>query len=286
MGLTSEFEKTLSEKFIGTSERSSSKSILVERVLIPLLTKLSGVEDCEEICDEKLIGLSCAKPEDLEEIVSRLGFKVRIHSNSHFNLKSQYIVVSNHPTGPQDGIFMQKIFNHLGLRGKTMGDDIMSGVAQLKDSYIGISTRVNGKSRISQLRAVKKEISSGLSLGLFPAGSVSHFDFKNLRVKESEWHPGFIEMAKSNNLDILPVFIDTNLSVLYYFFKLVYSDISSLRLFKESRKFIDRNKGKHINIYIGNPIEIQALKSIKEDAKKIQDICENLKYQSYSEVKE
>ena len=282
MGLKTAFEKTLSEKFIGTSDRSSSKSILVERVLIPLLTKFSGVEDYEEICDEKLLGLSASKADDLEEIFNRLRFNVSIHSNTHTDLNAQYIIVSNHPTGPLEGIFIQKIFNQLGLRGKTMGDDIMSGVAQMKDAYLGISTRVNGKSRISQLRAIKKEISSGLSLGLFPAGSVSHFDFKNLRVKESEWHPGFIEMAKSNNLDILPVFIDTNLSVLYYFFKLVYSDISSLRLFKESRKFIDRNKGKYINIYIGNPIEISNLESTKENAFKIQEICENLKYQAYT----
>lgn len=284
MGLTAEFEKTLREKFVGDLNPQDKKSIAFERLILPLLSKISGVSLYQDRCDGILSGLSVAKPEDLEKILERLNFRVRVFSNP-CDLKKQYIIASNHPTGPLDGIFMQKIFNHLGLRGKTMGDDIMSGVEPMRDAYIGLSVRVNGKSRISQLRAVKKEIKSGLSLGLFPAASVSHYDFKGMRVKEYDWQPGFIEMAKSNNLDIVPVYISANLSFWHYFFKLVYPDISSLRLFRESIKFAERSAGNDINIYIGDPLSIENLESTEADAEKVQNICENLKYQKYTNIK-
>lgn len=284
MGLKIEFEKTMREKFIGDFvDPSSNKGIFLERVFLPLLAKISGVANYEKICDEKLSNLSVANPEDLNVIFKNLNLNSKIYLNK-FDLNKQYIVVCNHPTGPLDGLFIQKVFHILGIKGKLLGDDIMTGLKQMKDAYIGLSTRIGGKSRISQLRALKKEIKNGHSLALFPAGSVSHFDLKQKKICEYKWNLGFIEIAKSNNLDILPVYIDANLSVWHYFFKFIYSDIASLRLFRESKKFIDRNQGNYINIYIGNPIEVSDLDATKENASKIQNICENLKYQTYTHI--
>lgn len=282
MGLKSEFEKTLREKFIGNLDPHSSKSILFERIALPLLVKESGVKEYERVCEKSLSGLSVAKEEDLEVIFEKLNITTRFFSNCSQLPKNQCIIASNHPTGPLDGLFMQSVFNYLGLRGKTMGDDIMNGLPQMKDAYIGLSIRVNGKSRLSQLRNIKKEILGGLSLGLFPSGSVSQFDIKKGKVRDIKWNTGFIEMAKSNNLDIIPVYIDVKLSFWHYFFKAVYQDLASLRLFKEALKFIDENKGRCVDVYIGQPISIDSVEPTQEDALKIQHICENLKYQQYT----
>ena len=281
MSLSEEFTKTLSQKF-----KTGNKKIddIIDATLIKMLKNISGVEMYQDICDVTLKGLSVANPDDLNKIFERLEFKPVVYSNKIENIQKQYIVVSNHPTGPLEGIFIQKIFNHLGLRGKLMGDDIMSGVEQMRDAYIGLSIRVDGKSRITQLRTIKKEIKNGLSLALFPAASVSHFDINQMKICDYKWTPGFIEMAKSNNLDILPVYIDANLSVLHYIFKEIYEDISSLRLFRESKKFIDQNKGKTIELYIGQPISSKDLESNDECAKKIQEISENLMFQSYNTI--
>ena len=90
--------------------------------LIKLLKKISGVEMYQEICDSTLHGLSVANPSDLDKIFERLEIKPIVYWNPINNQQKQYIIVSNHPTGPLEGIFIQKIFNTLGLRGKTMGD--------------------------------------------------------------------------------------------------------------------------------------------------------------------
>lgn len=282
MSLSEEFEKTLFEKFKTGNEKIDP---IIKATLVKLLKNISGVDMYQKICDEMLYGLSVANPNDLDKIFERLGFKPVVYSNDIENMNKQYIVVSNHPTGPLEGIFIQKIFNTIGLRGKLMGDDIMSGVDQMKDAYIGLSIRVDGKSRIAQLRKIKKEILNGLSLALFPAGSVSHFSLKDKKITDYEWQPGFIEMAKSNNLDILPVYIDANLSIFHYLFKELYEDISSLRLFRESKMFIDRNNGKTVELYIGQPIKSSELESTLENAQKIKEICENLMFQSYKNIK-
>lgn len=281
MSLSEEFTKTLYQKFKTNNEKIN---LIIDATLIKLLKKISGVEMYQEICDSTLHGLSVANPSDLDKIFERLEIKPIVYWNPINNQQKQYIIVSNHPTGPLEGIFIQKIFNTLGLRGKTMGDDIMSGVEQMKDAYIGLSIRVGGKSRITQLRNIKKELLNGLSLALFPAASVSHFDLKEMKISDYPWESGFIEMAKSNNLDIIPVYIDANLSILHYIFKEVYEDISSLRLFRESKIFIDKNKGKTLELYIGQPISSKELESNSECAKKVQEICENLMFQSYTNI--
>jgi len=281
MSLSEEFEKTLFEKFKTGNEKLN---LIIKATLIKALKNISGVEMYQKICDEMLNGLLVTKPKDLDEIFERLQFKPIVYSNPIKDMNKQYIVVSNHPTGPLEGVFIQKIFNSIGLRGKLVGDDIMCGVDQMKDAYIGLSVRVDGKSRIAQLRAIKKEITNGLSLALFPSGSVSYFSLKDKKITDYEWQPGFIEMAKSNNLDILPVYIDANLSILHYIFKEIYSDISSLRLFRESLSFINRNSGKTIEFYIGQPIKLSELESTHEDAQKVKEICENLMFQSYSKI--
>lgn len=282
MSLSEEFEKTLFEKFKTGNEKLDH---IIKATLIKLLKNISGVDMYQKICDETFCGLSITNSNDLDKIFERLKFKPVVYSNDIENMNKQYIVVSNHPTGPLEGIFIQKIFDTIGLQGKLMGDDVMSGVHQMKDVYIGLSIRSDGKSRIAQLRKIKKEILNGFSLALFPAGAVSHFSLKDKKITDYEWQPGFIEMAKSNNLDILPIYIDANLSIFHYLFKELYEDISSLRLFRESKMFVDRNNGKTVELYIGQPIKSSELESTFEDAQKIKEICENLMFQSYKNIK-
>ena len=286
MSLTQAFTKTLSEAIASPNQKLNT---YIDKYIVPILKNISGVEHYEEYSKNILNGLSAAKEDDLNEIFKRLGFGTRIFSNLdlNFDKNKKYMIVSNHPTGPIEGLFIQKVFHNLGIRGKLIGDDIMSGVEQMKDCYLGLSIRVDGKSRIGQLRNIKKEVSSGTNLAIFPAGSVSKFSFEERKVIEFPWNIGFIELAKSNNLDIIPIYINASLSPLHYLLKSnsKIENLSSLRLFRESFLFVNRNKNKKIDIYIGNPIDIQSLEVDDISAKKIQNICENLMFQSYNFIK-
>jgi putative hemolysin len=282
MSLSEQFEKILFEKFKTDNDKFND---IIKITLIKLLKNISGVDLYEKICTDVADNLSVANQQHLDIIFENLNIKPVIYSNEIENKNKQYLIVSNHPTGPLDGIFVQKILGALDLHGKIVGDDIMAGLEQLKDAYIGLSIRDDGKSKIAQLRRIKREILNGCSIVLFPAGSVSHFSIKEKRITDYEWQTGFIHIAKSNNLDIIPVYIDSNLSILHYIFKEIYSDLSSLRLFRESISFIKKNSGKSIEFYIGQPIKSSDLQPTLEDAQKVKEICENLMFQSYKNIK-
>jgi 1-acyl-sn-glycerol-3-phosphate acyltransferase len=279
MSLSKKFENVIFEKF-------KTKNEILDNTLIKFicfaLKNISGVENFENFCKTKFKNLNVS--ENIDDIFRALEIKPYVYYNDIENLKNQYIIVSNHPTGPMDGIFIPKVFNLFNLKGKILGDDIMTGMDHMKDSYMGLSLRLEGKSRITQLRNLKKEILNGSTLGIFPAGSVSHFDVKRKQICDNEWNPGFIDIAKSNNLDILPVYIDANLSILHYIFKYIYDDIASLRLFKEASSFVEKNKGKTIEIYVGSPISVSTLEPTDENAQKIKEICENLMFQNYTKI--
>lgn len=281
MSLSVQFEKILFEKFKTGNEKLDP---IIKATLIKALKSISGVDLYEKICDNVAYNLSIANQDHLKIIFEKLKIKPVVYLNEIENKNKQYLIVSNHPTGPLDGVFVQKILGSLDLQGKIVGDDIMAGLDQLKDGYIGLSIRSDGKSKIAQLRKLKKEILNGFSIVLFPAGSVSHFSIKEKRITDYDWEPGFIHIAKSNNLDIIPVYIDSNLSIFHYIFKEIYADLSSLRLFRESISFINRNSGKTIEFYVGQPIKSNEIEPTTEDAQKIKEICENLMFQSYNKI--
>ena len=284
MSLTEDFKKTISEKI---KSDNNNINYLINKVIVPILTEISGVKDYEKYSETHLKGLYVVKKEDLDEIFNRLGFDTRILLNSFPDKNKRYMIVSNHPTGPLEGLFVQRVFHTLDIPGKLIGDDIMGNFEQMKDCYLGLSIRVDGKSRLAQIRKIKKEVSNGINLAIFPSGSVSKFSFKNGRPSEFKWDKGFIDLAKSNNLDILPIHIKANLSPLHYLLKShdKLQDLSSLRLFKESLLFVENNKNQKIDICIGDPISIDSIVSDEKSAKHIQNICESLIFKSYSIIK-
>jgi putative hemolysin len=279
MGITNVLKKTLRETLMPNVKSGSLKSIAFEKIGLPLLVNLSGAEEYEKRCDA-FAKRSIANPEDLQYVFKELGINVRIHWN--VAPTKQSLFTFNHPTGPTDGIFVQQIVQHFGLQGKVLGDEVMAEVEQIKDAYIPISIRSdNSHKRLAQLRNLKREVRSGQSLILFPAGSVSKMDWVHRIIEEYPWETGFLELAKSNSLDIIPCYIDIGLSNKYYMTKSIYADLSSLILFREGVKLIDSQKGKTIDIYVGDPTSYNNVECNERFAKKFKNECELLKFQSY-----
>lgn len=274
----------LKQKF---NSKNKFVNLFFQTTLIPFLRSFSKCDEYEKLVDVTLNGLSMSNPEDLEKIFEKTGIKVQIHYNEEDIVlkKNQVMIVSNHPTGPTDGAFSHKTLHALNLRGKVLGDDVLSGLDILKDGYIGISLRGDGKTRLAQLKNLKKQVLSGSSLVMFPSGEVSKLNLEKRKVIDSPWKSGFIEIAKSNNLQILPIYIDSNLSLFYYVLNKISADVASLSLLKETLNFIKVHQNDVINVYVGKTIDPESLETTEESALMIKNYCENLKYCSYKNHK-
>lgn len=281
MSLTEDFRKTMSERFRANDERLQK---FIDKFLVEGLAKISGVDEFQRRADVELGGLNMTVPSELDTFFKKLQIDVNVFHSKFEDQGKKYLIVSNHPTGMFDGFFIQKAFHALGIKGKIIGDDIMSRFEHMRDAYIGLSIRDADKSRVSQLRRLKNEIKNGSNVAMFPAGSVSYYDFLNQRVREYDWNQGFIEIAQSNNLEIIPVYIDAQMSNRFYFFKKVYKDIASLLLFRENINLIDKYKNKTINVYVGRPISSTTLEADTFVSGQFKELCENLKYQKYDLV--
>ena len=139
MSLKSLFEKTLRKKFIADLPPEDNKAVFFERIVIPLLSKISGVEDYENWA-KKFYIKNVAKQEDLQDVFKDLGLRVRLHWNVPPGKQSAFVF--NHPTGPLEGLFVQQVVQHFNLNGKLLGDEIMSAVDTIKDVYIPLSVRL------------------------------------------------------------------------------------------------------------------------------------------------
>lgn len=280
MGLKIAFEKTLRKKFIADLCSEDNKAVFFERIVIPLLSKISGVEGFEtwvKTFDNKNI----AKQEDLQAMFKHLGLSVKLHWNVAPN--KQNIFVFNHPTGLLEGLFMQQVVQYFNLRGKVLADETLFAINVTKDITIPLSIRSeNDGSQFGQLRNLKREIKSGQSLIICPSANVSKKDFFENKIVEYEWNIGFLELSKSNSLDIIPCYIDAELTLLFYMFRYIYKDASSLILFKECTSFLKRNNGNIIDIYIGDSISHETVDISEDTANKFRELCQSLKFKTYN----
>lgn len=285
MSLKKIFEKNLREKLVNNIPSSDIRSILFERVALPILTKISGVSEYEE-WSKQFNDKNASKQDDLNDVMKKLGLKVRLHWNeSEEDTDKQNMFIFNHPTGPLEAIFAQYVVQHMGLKGKIIGDEILSEIELIKDCYIPLSIRSGENSsgrKLAQLRNLKREVRLGHSLIIFPSGAVSKKDIFNQQILEYDWQTGFLELSKSNLLNLIPCYIDARLSLRYYIVKYINKDMSSLILFRECLDFLKRNNGNIIDVYIGKQIHHNSFDVTNENASKFQSICEALKFKLYN----
>ena len=258
------FEKTLKD-LVG-----SNKFVLY------LLEKISGVDPFGEWISAYD---SVSTKENIECFFKSIDTNVKVHWN--IPPEKQCIFAFNHPTGPFDGMFVHKTIHTFNLKAKLIGEEIMGTLDVLRDCYIPISFRSKNKKQ-NIIEIVNNEIKKGYSIALFPGGTVAKKENLFNGINEYPWKKGVLRFAKENNLQIVPCFTDAELSLPFYLFKKIHSDLATLILFRENLKAVKKYMGKTVNIYVGDPILHENIEVTDEYVRSLQNICENLKYQVYT----
>lgn len=170
-----------------------------------------------------------------------------------------FITVSNHPYGGLDGLILIDLIGHFRDDYKVMANQFLNLVKTIKDNFISVVPNTNdiakvAKESVAGVRKALMRIKEGHPLGLFPAGAVSDFHFRDFRVYDREWQESAIRLIQKMKVPVLPIrFFDRN-SNYFYFLGLVSWKIRTLRLPKE----ILNKSGKRVRIGIGPPISVEA----------------------------
>jgi len=177
-----------------------------------------------------------------------------------------FITVSNHPIGSLDGIIMIDLFaslrpdyrfmvNELLAKVTAMGDNIISVVPKTSDKRMPNSKNVNG------IRLAFSHLKEGHPMGFFPAGAMSFYDRKQKKVCDHPWTHSIIRLIRKANVPVFPVFFDCFNSKLFYRLGRISWKI---RQFRSACEAFNK-KGQTLNIYLGQPVMPETIKSFPDD---------------------
>ncbi|MDR1678495.1 MAG: lysophospholipid acyltransferase family protein [Prevotellaceae bacterium] len=172
-----------------------------------------------------------------EHLLSDLGVSYRVGNAERLdNLpEGAFITISNHPYGGLDGIMLIDLIARRRPDFKVLVNEILSLIRSMDDNFISTQPHTgNSGTDISKgvrgIRESIKHIANGHPLGLFPAGAVSNFEWRNMQLLDREWQESVIRLIRMAKVPVLPIrFFDGN-SALFYALGLIDWRIRTLKM--------------------------------------------------------
>ncbi len=198
-----------------------------------------------------------------KEVLEEIGVTYSIKGVENIPKTGKCVIVMNHPLGGMDAMALVDGLRDHRTDIKFIVNDLLLNLEPLKDIFVGINK--HGKTKSSSLLQVNSLFSSDQLVCVFPAGLVSRK--KNGVVKDLDWKKAFVKQARLNDQLIVPVHIDGELSNFFYrlanFRTLLGIKANIEMLYLADEMF--RQKGKHIQFTVGEPIEASTLDTKTSD---------------------
>ncbi len=202
------------------------------KMMRPLLYKALGYEQAVRMADA-VTGLSGR--DAFGHVSGLLNLQPQITGLGNIPKTGPLMLISNHPTGLADGIFMFDALkavrpdhvymaNADALRVVPNGADIIIPVEWVADK------RTPAKARAT-LTALKQALSGGKAVVIFPSGVLAKLTRRGLTDKA--WNPTALSVARKNNIPIIPVRIKSRNSALYYLLSVLNHELRDITLFRE-----------------------------------------------------
>ena len=177
-----------------------------------------------------------------------------------------FITVSNHPIGSLDGIILIDIFATKRPDFRVMVNEFLAHISAMEDNFISVIPKTDDSAggnnkNVNGIRLSLKQLRDGHPMGFFPAGAMSFYDRKRKCVRDLPWTHSVIRLIRKANVPVIPVYFDCKNSNFFYFLGRISWKIRVLRVAIEAFN----KKGQTLNVYLGNPILPENIKTILDD---------------------
>jgi putative hemolysin len=198
----------------------------------------------------------------VNEALKFLNIKYELIGTKNVPQTGKYIFVGNHPLGGLDGMIILKFMNeNLGLS-RSISNDFLMEVTQLKDWFVPIN-KVGNQSRES-LNLIEQLYLTDNQILIFPAGLCSR-KIKG-KIIDLQWQKHFIQKAVQYQLDIVPFFFEGKNSNFFYNLaklrKLFRIKVNIEMMYLADEMFKHQNKT--FKIYFGKPIPYSTFDSTQK----------------------
>ncbi len=181
--------------------------------------------------------------------------------------KGRYIFASNHPFGGMDGLMLaDKLIDRFGDV-RVVVNDILMNIEPLRPLWVPVNK--HGAQCPQYVRRFDEAFYGELPVLTFPAGLCSRR--RRGVVADTVWRPNFVKRAYTSQREIVPVFVEGQLSDFFYRLsnlrKMLGIGFNIEMLYLADEMF--RQRGRSFRIRVGSPIpmgELQQCRSLREQA--------------------
>ncbi|MGR8946476.1 MAG: lysophospholipid acyltransferase family protein [Gammaproteobacteria bacterium] len=173
------------------------------------------------------------------------------------------IVVSNHPHGMVDGLFMMALLQEVRKDFRIMANYFLGQYTQLRPLFVEVNPfggREAIRQNIASARFATQFIQDGHMLMMFPGGEVSSLDGKTRKVMDPEWDPGIARFVEKTGAPVVPIYIHGRNSSLFQAAGLINERLRTALLVREMMN----KDGYEMSASVGESIEAKTLCDLGE----------------------
>jgi len=191
------------------------------------------------------------------------------------------VVVANHPFGILEGAVLVNVFQRLRPDVKILANELLTAIPEIRDLVIAVDP-ISGKKAASGnskgLRQAIQHLASGGLLIVFPAGEVSHFQWKQRTIADPPWSPTVARLLalaakRAPRLAIVPTHIEGGNSASFQLLGMLHPRIRTLLLARE----LLNKRGAEIKLRVGSPIGASKILALPSETERI----EYLRWRTY-----
>ena len=255
----------MSEKFIDIEKAIHSKNPKLLKWMpgfaLNYIKRVTHEEWLNSVLNKhlKLKGLDFA-----DALIREFEMDVRVVGGENIPKTGGIILASNHPLGGMDGIAFMHAIGKIRPDLRFLVNDLLMSFDNFDPIFVPVNK--HGRNSKDANQRIEEAYSNGHAVLIFPAGLVSRK--QEGVIKDLEWKKSFISKAKKYQLDVVPCHIGGRNSEFFYNLanwrkKIgVKANIEMFWLVDEMYK----QRGKKVEIRVGNPVSHQYFDSSKSDA--------------------
>ena len=215
--------------------------------------KLLGVKTLEKHYFNAVRNKSDKRPSETFLETLKVNYTIEEGSVANIPKEGPVVLVANHPFGGLEGLIMLDLLIKQRPNAKVLANYILERLPDLRKYFIFVDPfgqQSSTAKNISPMRQMVRWLKKGNILGVFPSGTVSHFNWDKKTITDPEWNTDIARIIRFSKATVVPIYFEDKNSWLFQIAGIIHPFLRTLLIPSE----LNNKCGKNIKLRIGSPI--------------------------------